>query len=262
MLIATAHLYAGLHQHLLDLLGGLKPEDWQRPTVCGKWLVRDVAAHMLDTQMRLLSMGRDGHVPPAPAIASYADLVGFLNGLNHDWVAVMQRVSPTVLLELLRVTGPALSAHIVSLDPHAPALFPVAWAGEQQSENWFDIGRNYTEYWHHQQQIRDAVGAPPLYAREYFHPVLALFVHALRRTYADETEAIVTVEITGDAGGVWTYSSLTGLSIGKHPQPSAVIHMDQDVAWRFFTRGPAAPITAEGDQRLVQKFFGSLAIMG
>ena len=48
----------------------------------------------------------------------------------------------------------------MTLPSHGRAIFSVAWAGESESENWFDVARDYTERWHHQQQIRDAVGRP------------------------------------------------------------------------------------------------------
>ena len=49
---------------------------------------------------------------------------------------------------------------------------------------WFDVARELTERWHHQQQIRDAVGRPPLYER-YLAPVIDTFVRALPYTYRD-----------------------------------------------------------------------------
>ena len=42
--IDTAPLFGPLHAELLALLRGLSADDWQRPTVAGRWLVRDVAA--------------------------------------------------------------------------------------------------------------------------------------------------------------------------------------------------------------------------
>lgn len=35
---------------------------------------------------------------------------------------------------------------------------------------WMQIAREYSEQWLHRDQIRDAAGAAPLYARELFHP--------------------------------------------------------------------------------------------
>ena len=75
-----------------------------------------------------------------------------------------------------------------SIDPFAPAHWAVAWAGEEPSAHWFDVGRDYTERWLHQQQIRDAVGAPPLTGREWLHPVLDLFVRARPVAYRDRRQ--------------------------------------------------------------------------
>ena len=41
------------------------------------------------------------------------------------------------------------------------AFFPSPEAaGEAVSANWFDVAREFTERWHHQQQIRLAIGGP------------------------------------------------------------------------------------------------------
>ena len=37
-----------------------------------------------------------------------------------------------------------------ALDPFGAAMFPVSWAGEEESTNWFDTAREFTERWHHQ----------------------------------------------------------------------------------------------------------------
>jgi hypothetical protein len=123
--------------------------------------VRDIALHLLDVDIRRLSFARDGGDLPQPgsAIESYSDLVKFLNRLNADWVSAGRRISSRLPIELLGLTGPLVAEHVASLDMQAVARFPVAWAGEQVSLNWFDVGRDYTERWHHQQQIRDAVNA-------------------------------------------------------------------------------------------------------
>lgn len=45
----------------------------------------------------------------------------------------------------LPTTSCDLAKFFASLDPFAPAIFPVAWAGEQESFNWMDVARDYTE---------------------------------------------------------------------------------------------------------------------
>jgi hypothetical protein len=62
--VDTRELFAPLHAELIGLLRGLSDADWERPTVAGAWRVRDVAAHLLDGDLRKLSAGRDGHQMP------------------------------------------------------------------------------------------------------------------------------------------------------------------------------------------------------
>jgi hypothetical protein len=45
-------------QELIGLLRSLAPGEWDTQTIAGTWKVRDVAAHLLDTVLRKLSMVR------------------------------------------------------------------------------------------------------------------------------------------------------------------------------------------------------------
>ncbi len=47
-------------RHLIELLSSLDSAEWDLPTVVPQWNVREIAAHLLDTALRKLSMGRDG----------------------------------------------------------------------------------------------------------------------------------------------------------------------------------------------------------
>jgi uncharacterized protein (TIGR03083 family) len=271
--IYTAPLFPPLHQELLALLRGLAPADWERPTVAGSWRVRDVAAHLLDVDLRKLSVQRDGHLaPPEEPTDGYGALVRFLNRLNGDWVAAARRLSPRVLVDLLAVTGPAVSALVAELPPHEPAIFSVAWAGESQSENWFDVGRDYTERWHHQMQIRDAVDAPLLLERRWLHPLLDLSVRALPRTYesvmAAEGTAIV-FEVSGVEGEAWSLvRSAGGWSVyrGAAPEPAAVVRADPDASWRLLYNAltpetAANRVDVEGDAALAAPLLSTRSVM-
>lgn len=266
-------LFPGLHAELMNLLRNLEQGDWERPTACSLWSVKDIVTHLLDSCLRRLSFGRD-HFDLAPdrALESYADLVAYLNHLNAEWVAATRRLSPGVLMDLMDLAVPQLYAYFRSLDPHAEARFGVAWAGEQRSANWFDIGREYTERWLHQQQIREAVGAGLLSQRKWLNPALDIFVRALPYTYRG-VEATpwsrIQLEITGEAGGIWTlerHRERWALFAGSEPGPAVRVTLAQDVAWKLFSKGlsPAAAsksIRIEGDQRLGRPLLGSLAVM-
>lgn len=271
--VITAPLFPGLHAELMSLLRGLAPGDWDRPTSATLWTVRDVAAHLLDGDIRRLSAHRDGHrvPPPAGPIAAYRDLVAYLDQLNASWTEAARRIGPQVLVDLLAVTGPQVAAFVATLDPGGPALYAVAWAGEDRSANWLDIGREYTERWHHQQQIREAVGAPALVAPRWLHPVLDVSMRALPRTYRDAATpagSAVTVVVEGDAGGAWTVRRGPEgwrLFTGSADSPRARVRLDQDTAWRLFFGVPMADprrrLAIEGDEALGAVALKAVAIM-
>jgi uncharacterized protein (TIGR03083 family) len=271
--IDTGTLFAPLHAELMSLLRGLSREDWERPTVAGAWLVRDVAAHLLDSSLRRLSVQRDGHrLTPANPIEGYRDLVDYLNRLNADWVRVARRFSPAVLIELLAVSGPEMATLLSSLPPHGQAIFPVAWAGEDASENWFDVGREYTEWWHHQEQIRDAVAAPPLASRRFLHPVLELSLYAVRVALRDATPGegtAIVIRIDGDAGGVWTVrreGERWVLYRGGSDAPTLAVRMTADDAWRLFFNAlspeeASSRVAREGDADLGTRFLAVRGVM-
>jgi len=272
-LIETAHLFAPLHAELMGLLRGLEPGDWERPTIAGAWRVRDVAAHLLDTSLRRLSAQRDGHRPASETpIESYRDLVAFLNRLNADWVQIARRFSPRVLADLLEVSGPAVAKLVSSLPPHDKAIISVAWAGEDTSENWFDVGREYTEWWHHQAQIRAAVGAPALASRRFLHPVIELSLYALRVALAGTDVAdggAVVIRVEGEAGGAWSLVKSGPewvLFRGGAASPVLTVRMDADAAWRlFFNALPAEEartrISFEGNEDLANRVLGARGVM-
>ena len=269
----TAQLFAPLHDELITLLERLEPGDWVRPTLAGTWQVRDVAAHLLDVDLRRLSVGRDRHeIPPDRPILDYRDLVGFLNELNAQWVAAARRLSPRILIELLRDSGPAMARMVTALPPHERAPFAVAWAGETHSENWMDVGRDYTERWHHQMQIRDAVGAPGLLSAQWMLPLLDLSVRCLPRAYAHvdaRGDIAVTLRVPVDPSGVWTLRSSEGvwrIWRGAASSTQTTVTLDPDTAWRLFYNAvsPADALRraiVEGDPALAEPLFSARAVM-
>src|SRR5437879_10393217 len=96
--LSTAHLLPKLYGILMKLLRSLAPEDWERQTVSPKWKVKDVAAHLLDTALRGVSIGRDGYVAESPAINSSVDLGAFINRLNGEGVTLYRQLSPLSLI--------------------------------------------------------------------------------------------------------------------------------------------------------------------
>lgn len=274
--LATAPLFPPLHAELLALLRALTPTDWDRPTVAGAWRVRDVAAHLLDGDLRKLAAHRDGHAPPAEGpVASYADVLALVQRLNAGGVAFGARLSPRLLTDLLEVSGQWVSAFVAGLDPDAPALYPVAWAGEARSDNRFDTAREYTERWHHQMQIRAAVGArgrpEALLARAYFGPLLETAVRALPYAYRDTPApegAAVVLRVAGEPALAWTLlreADRWRLYVGEAERPTARAEAPPDALWRLFfnaLRADAAHgIATAGPDVLLAPLWRARAVM-
>jgi uncharacterized protein (TIGR03083 family) len=270
--IFTAHLFASLDAKLIALLQSLSPADWQKQTIAPLWKVKDVAVHLLDGNIRGLSIARDGYFGEVPTnIQSYQDLVAFLNGLNADWVKAMRRVSPAMLVHLLETTGKEYSDYLQTLAPFEQAIFSVAWAGEESSANWFHIAREYTEKWHHQQQIRLAVGkAEELYAPELYFPHIDTSMRALPHHYRSmvgkQGDLInVGVENVGKwqlhhNGQAWE------LVTDSTTSPMSEVKIAGEVAWRIFTKGIAREEaqtynSITGRQDAGEKILDMLAVM-
>jgi hypothetical protein len=271
--IETAHLLPILDQQLLSLLDSLTPADWQTQTIAKQWKVKDVVAHLLDGNIRSISMLRDNYWGESFAGNDYQDLLNFLNGLNADWVKAMKRVSPAMLILLHQATGKAYCDYYASLDPFGKAGFAVNWAGEAESKNWMHIAREYTEKWLHQQQIRDAVNQPGHHLeREFFYPFIDTCMMALPYTFRDTKAAENTTlqfTIIGDAGGSWFNSYVNGqwqLSKETNTKPAATVTMDPDTSWRLFSKSlrPADlmhRITLQGEESLARTALEMVSFM-
>lgn len=214
-----------------------------RQTVARQWVIKDVAAHLLDVTCRRIALHRDGwSVPPDVEIRSNADLVTYLNRLNGDWVKAAKRLSPAILMQMLENVQETDCNLFREQDPFAPSPYPVSWAGETMSYNWFDIAREYTERWLHQQQMRDAMGDRSLLTAELYRPFLHIFLQAWPFTCAgldaDEGTVLKTT-ITGEGGGEWFLLRSEGqwkLSEAAGDMMAAETIIDGDVAWKLFSK--------------------------
>ncbi len=270
--ILCAPLLRQVDAKLIQLLGDLRPEEWGIQTIAPAWKVRDVAAHLLDTVLRKLSMVRDHYFVEQLQIRSAQDIIDLVNRLNCEGVKVYRRLSPTVLTEMMETACRQSADFHESLDPFAPATFNVSWAGESTSLNWFDTARELTERWHHQQQIRHATDRPGIMTRELYHPVLDCFVRGLPYVYRNVDSppgTTLQLDIAGDCGGTWLLSKdNSGWAFASSANsPAATVIIPQEIAWRVFTKGidrkeAIARSSIEGDLTLGEPVFHLTAIVG
>ncbi|MEM9363437.1 MAG: maleylpyruvate isomerase N-terminal domain-containing protein [Bacteroidota bacterium] len=271
--IDTRLLFRPLQERLIELLKSLSDDEWQKQTVAKKWKVKDVASHILDTQLRVLSMQKDGYFgEQPPEIQGYADLVGWLNKLNGDWVNATKRLSPNTLVLLLEAIGDLVSEYYTSLNPWDEAIFSVVWAGESQSYNWMHLAREYTEYWHHQQQIRDAVGKQGIMSRKFFYPVIDAFFQALPHTFDDVDAAegtVIETKVTSEAGGTWYLvreSDNWKLSTSPKSEPTSFVCIPIELSWVLFSKSIRPneimdKIEIKGDKDLANRVLEMVSVM-
>jgi uncharacterized protein (TIGR03083 family) len=269
--VLVVDLFPEILEGLLSLLAELTPDEWARPTICPGWSVKDVALHLLGIEIGNLSRRRDGQAASDVPVQSWGELVGVLKDWNESWVESTRRISAPLLIELLRFTGSQWCDYVHALDPYTMGG-SVAWAGPQPAPVWLDLAREYTERWHHQQHIREAVGRPGLKQPHYLAPVLAAFAWGLPRAFEGSPApdgTAVTLTILGDSGGRWTVireGMPWQLYTGAPDGPAAEAEMDEETAWRLFTRGLNLAqvqgwVKLNGDQRLAGRVLGMVAII-
>jgi hypothetical protein len=185
----------------------------------------------------------------------------------------MRRVSPAMLIGLLSMTNRMYREHLQELDPFAPSIFPVAWAGDAESQNWFHIAREYTEKWHHQQQIREAVGqTAPLFDDVLYKPYLETSFRALPHHFRHVqavSGAYITIHVTGPGSGDWhLVIHPEGWMLGTQPPggPLTEIQIDGHILWRLFSKQISSEelkshVVVSGQEDLAQPFFRSVAVM-
>jgi hypothetical protein len=254
--------------------------------------VKDIAAHVVADDLGAVSSGRDGWRAGWIDAASFEELVAAINARNEAWVASMRPFSPGVVTELLRFSGPPAFATYRARDLEAMGP-PVDWAGPGPQPMWLHIAREYTERWLHSRQIYDAVAAvrgvepaPESLERRLMHPVLDTFARSLPRAYAatDAAEGThVRVVVKGEAGCAWSVvrggkpearsrkpdgdgNGRWALMDDVRTRPAATVTLDQDTAWRMFTRGLPPEVvrsraSIDGDMGLGEVALSAVAIL-
>ncbi len=148
----------------------------------------------------------------------------------------------------------------------------MSWAGEDASAGWFDLGREFTELWHHQAQIRLAVGAAPLPDPRFLAAVLDVALrglpHAFRDVAAEPGDAIA-LDIDGASGGRWTLARETTrwtLWRGEPDAPVTRLRLSDDAAWRLLfnalsERDAAHHVRVDGRADLGQAFLRARSVI-
>lgn len=239
--IEVLSLFPEINKELITLLKSLSPSEWHQPTVLPGRTVKDLVSHILDGSLRRLSSCRDNYQVATNKIESNEDLVRYVQELNKSWIEATKRLSPQILIFFLELSELWLYEYFKTLDLNGNAKFSVTWAGQWESQNWFDMAREYTEKWHHQMQIRLAVKKAGISSKKLVHPVIDCFMrglpHAYHKAPAEEGTGI-EFEITGEGGGWWFLEKRKDhwfLVKTLTNKPKTKIKLPCEIAWKLFT---------------------------
>ncbi|MBB4687894.1 maleylpyruvate isomerase N-terminal domain-containing protein [Amycolatopsis jiangsuensis] len=225
-------LLAREEQALVALLSGLGRDDWATPAAAGS-TVHELVAHVLGEKLARLSRDRDEHPTAGPA------------GFGAVWLPAARQLSPEVLFAMLVDS----TTQLTDLWKHRDLDEPL-----DEVPGWLVLARDYAWFWVRQQQIREAVDAPPLDEPELRTPVVDTFLRALPhalRTIPARIGRQVACTVTGasrwtarSTGEGWTITPAAPTS----RSPLATMTTDADTFWRFCTgTGDHPHLTGDAD---------------
>ena len=139
---------------VIALAEGLAPGDWDLPTACPGWSVKDNVVHVVSVEAMLL--GR-----PTPEVALPDDLPHVRNDfgrVNEQWIESYRGRSTTEVLADLRGVIAERRAALAGMDQadfDAESFTP---AGPDSYGRFMRV--RVMDMWMHEQDIREAVGRP------------------------------------------------------------------------------------------------------
>jgi uncharacterized protein (TIGR03084 family) len=191
------------HAALDDVVAALPASEWARPTPAAGWSIGDSISHLWFFDLRAAMA-----LSPETVDAFTADaellLAGSPDGTDPS-VEVGRAITPTELLESWRRDREALVELARGVDPSAR----IPWYGPAMAARSFITAR-LMETWAHGQDVRDALGLPPLVSERLKH-VAHIGVRARPYAYVINHLTMpaedVRVELTAPDGSTWAWGT-------------------------------------------------------
>ncbi|MEU8344050.1 maleylpyruvate isomerase family mycothiol-dependent enzyme [Spirillospora sp. NPDC048832] len=244
----------------LALAATLGDDDWDRPTDCPGWTVKDQFSHMVGVELSLL-----GEPAPEIEVPEFEHVHGDFARVLEAQVHVRRPVpGPAVAEELADALDRRL-AELPSKDPDRIVMCPDGREGPYSRFMEFRA----MDCWTHEQDVRRATGRPgnldaPA-ARCFWNLLSAALPFLLaRRAKAAPGESValaisgppdfqVAVEVGADGRGAWA----------SPDSPTAELAMDWESYVRL-TAGRCAPgdasVTVSGDRDLAARVLAVMAV--
>lgn len=255
----------------VELLSSLDDDDWRRPTECPAYDVQGVATHVLGDDLSLLSRQRDGAPNGLIGVLQPGDdFRTALDRFNDRWVEAAHFFSPSLLVELLELTGQWTTDWYRSVDPESLGEPVGFFAASGPSPYWQVAAREFVERWVHHHQVRRAVERPNIDDTALLEPAVAAVVRSLAAHLRDlDTGPDDSVVLAVEGLASWTLvRDSDGWQVfdGRPEEPNAQLRLERSLAAPAVTRGlPPSELEAafmlEGDRDLAARAANRIAVL-
>lgn len=207
-------------ERFLILVESLAPADWEQPTACLLWNVRQIVSHATGAAASYAHWSQFKR-QYSPFVQRPYRQVGFslLDAINQIQVDDRSSATPTDLLAELHEVGPRAIATRKRLPAIVRAIrLPLPLLGVVPLGYLTDL--IYTrDMWMHRLDICRATGREMVQTSQHDGRITALVVRDLARKLTPKLAGqAVVYELTGTSGGCW--------SLGENASPRATITMD------------------------------------
>jgi uncharacterized protein (TIGR03083 family) len=196
----AADLGRAEYRRFVEMLCSLSPADWDRPTDCTRWTVKDVAAHIVGET--------DAFASPrefarqwwrAPRVRREIGAEYLIDGVNEVQVRDRADLSAEQLIERLTATAPAATRRRASLPPPLRAI-PVTFPAVGRRSVGYLVDLVITrDVWMHRVDITRATDTTLVLTAEHDGRLVADMVADWASTHTDP----FVLELTGPAGGTF-----------------------------------------------------------
>lgn len=243
---------------------GIEPEQWDLPTDCPGWSVRDHLSHLIGIERTLLG---DPH--PVPIAEPGPHVRNDIGKMNEAWVE-QRRSKPgsEVLIEWRGVAQRRLDALREKAAPDWEVIGPSP-LGQVPYRRFMWL--RVMDSWVHEQDVRQALGRPGgrhgAGERETLRHVASLMPYVLGRNVKPPEGTSVVWDVNGPMGqrvavGI---EGGRGRELAQAPaNPTALLSLDETAFWRLGcgrARTEEVEVQVEGDQALARRVLDQMNFM-
>ncbi len=248
-------LARAMHARLLAQLETFDADDWEKPTACTAWTVRDIVAHQAGAYAAFSSFAefrRQYFIPP-PKGRLPEDVI------NEIQIADRKNKTNAELISEIREKGPRTITNRQRIPFFLRALSLPRPDGSKLNFGYLLDVIFTRDAWMHQIDFARATNREMKLTREQDGRIVELVMRDVNTLLAPKLGGrALVIELTGVAGGAWR--------IGDSQTPHAAIQMDAldfniYASGRFTYAQARAKAQIEGDRALAENLLRQISIL-